>query len=99
MKILSVCAIGGALSATSASAVEFEKAVRLKAGGETIQLEQPGYAAPSLADIDGDGKKELLVGQFRDGKIRVYPSEGGTKFGKGEWLQAGGKAAKVPGVW
>ena len=81
------------------SAAEFEPPVRLKAGGVPIRVEAPGYAAPCLADVDGDGKLDLLVGQFNGGKIRVFKGLGGGKFAAGAWLQAGGKVAEVPGVW
>jgi hypothetical protein len=64
-----------------------------------IRVEAPGYACPCLADLDGDGKPELLVGQFNKGKIQVFKHLGGTKFAKGSWLQAEGKDAEVPGVW
>lgn len=71
----------------------------LKADGVAIRVESPGYAAPCWADVDGDGKMDLLVGQFRQGKIQVFKGLGGGKFGKGDWLQAEGKVAEVPGVW
>jgi hypothetical protein len=87
------------LSVGVVGAVEFEEPVRLKAGGAFVRVESPGYAAPCWADIDRDGKKDLLVGQFRDGRIRVFKGLGGDKFGSGEWLKAGGKVAMVPGVW
>ena len=69
-------------------AVEFERCVRLQGGNEPVRVESPGYAAPCWADVDGDGKKDLLVGQFHDGKLA-----------EGSWLKAGGKIAQVPGVW
>jgi hypothetical protein len=80
-------------------ATEFQPPVLLKAGGVAIRVESPGYAAPCWADIDGDGKKDLLVGQFRQGKIRVFKNLGAGKLAPGVWLQAGGQAAEVPGVW
>lgn len=80
-------------------AAEFERPVRLKADGVAIRVESPGYAAPCWADIDGDGKKDLLVGQFSKGKIQAFKSLGGGKFVKGTWLQAEGQVAEVPGVW
>ena len=78
---------------------EFEAPVRLKAGGVPIRVEAPGYAAPCWVDVDGDGKKDLVVGQFRDGKMKVYKNLGKGKFAEGVWLQAEGKDAEVPGVW
>jgi hypothetical protein len=80
-------------------AAEFEAPVRLKAGGVPIRVEAPGYAAPSLADVDGDGKMDVLVGQFNLGKIQVFKGLGEGKFARGKWLQAEGKDAEVPGVW
>ena len=77
----------------------FAEPVRLKGGDEYIRTEQPGYAAPCWYDVDGDGKPDLAVGQFNDGKIKVYQGLGGGKLGKGEWLQAGGNDAEIPGVW
>ena len=81
----------------------FAEPVRLRAGDSYVKTESPGYASPCLADVDGDGTAELLVGQFKDGKIRVYePVAGdktGTRFDEGRWLEAGGETAKVPGVW
>jgi hypothetical protein len=95
------CSLGAGvlLAATVSSAVEFDKPVRLKGGDEFVRVESPGYAAPCWDDIDGDGKKDLLVGQFKDGKIRVFKGLGGEKLARGEWLKAEGKVAKVPGVW
>ena len=84
---------------TVSAGVEFEKPVRLLGGGEPIKVEAPGYASPCLADLDGDGKKDLLVGQFRKGKIKVYPGLGDGKFGVGDWLKVDGEVAEVPGVW
>jgi len=81
------------------SAAEFAAPVRLEADGKPVRVESPGYAAPCWADIDGDGKKDLLVGQFSQGKIRIFKNLGGGKLAAGQWLQAEGKVAEVPGVW
>lgn len=86
-------------SITAATAVEFQNPVRLTAGNGPVRVESPGYAAPCWADIDGDGRKDLLVGQFKEGKIRVFKGLGGTRLAAGEWLKAEGKVATVPGVW
>lgn len=68
-------------------------------GGEPVRVESPGYAAPCWADVNGDGHKDLLVGQFRGGKIKVYPGDGQGGLGEGEFLKAGNEVASVPGVW
>jgi hypothetical protein len=81
------------------SAAEFKPPVRLTADGVSVRVESPGYAAPCWADIDGDGKKDLLVGQFSGGKIRIYKNLGDGKLAAGDWLQAEGTVAEVPGVW
>ncbi len=81
------------------SAAEFERPVRLEADGVAVRVESPGYAAPCWADVDGDGQKDLLVGQFHKGKIRVFKNLGEGKLAAGVWLQAEGQVAEVPGVW
>ena len=85
--------------ARAIKASEFEAPVMVKAGDKAVRVESPGYAAPCWADVDRDGKKDLLVGQFNDGKIQVYRNLGDGQFAEGTWLQAGGGVATVPGVW
>ncbi|MEX0677259.1 MAG: VCBS repeat-containing protein [Pirellulales bacterium] len=80
-------------------AAEFESPLRLEAAGAAVRVESPGYAAPCWADIDGDGKKDLLVGQFNQGKIRIFKNLGDGKLAAGDWLKAEGDVAEVPGVW
>ena len=77
----------------------FEAPVRMKAGDSFVQVEAPGYAAPCWHDVDGDGLGDLVVGQFNDGKLKVYRGLGEGKLAAGEWLKAAGEVAQVPGVW
>jgi hypothetical protein len=99
MKQLLLAAFTSLGGAALCVAAEFDRPVRLEAGGAAVRVESPGYAAPCWADIDGDGKKDLLVGQFNGGKIRVFKNLGEGKLAAGAWLQAQGQAAEVPGVW
>lgn len=80
-------------------AADFQPPFRLEADGKPVRVESPGYAAPCWDDVDGDGKKDLLVGQFSQGKIRLYKNLGGGKLAAGAWLKADGVDAEIPGVW
>lgn len=78
---------------------QFAPPVRFTAGREPVKVEAPGYAAPTWADVDRDGKKDLVVGQFNGGKMRVFKNLGKGKLDAGKWLEAEGDVAEVPGVW
>lgn len=92
-------AVAVVAAVSAAQAVEFNKPIQLKGGDAAVRVESPGYAAPCWADIDNDGLKDLLVGQFRKGKIHVFRNLGDNKLAKGQWLMADNKVAEVPGVW
>jgi hypothetical protein len=62
--------------------------VAVLAAGKPIDVEV-GHAAPFFADLLGAGKPQLLVGQFGDGKLRIYRNTGTAKaprFDKFEWF-------------
>ncbi len=72
--------------------------VRIEAGGKPIDT-ATGHAAPFVCDWDGDGVKDLLVGQFGDGILTIYRNEGtnaAPKLAAGVKFQAGGKDGTVP---
>jgi hypothetical protein len=72
--------------------------VRIEAGGAPIQV-GIGHAAPFVVDLDRDGRKDLVVGQFEGGKARVYRNAGtnaAPRFTEFSWLEAGGAVACVP---
>jgi hypothetical protein len=58
-----------------------------------------GHAAPFVADLKGDGRLTLLVGQFGEGRLRLYPNVGtrnNPRFEKFEWFTVDGKVVSVP---
>ena len=67
------------------------------ANGQVIKVDV-GHAAPIFVDFDGDNLPDLLVGQFGEGKLRIYKNIGTRtepQFDKFEYFQAGGKEATV----
>ncbi|MBI1918136.1 MAG: hypothetical protein HYS12_25880 [Planctomycetes bacterium] len=79
-------------------APELAPPIKLTAGSKPIDVDV-GHAAPCVADLKGDGKPCLLVGQFGEGKLRVYPNLGTPaepRFDQFEWFRAGGKLGTVP---
>jgi hypothetical protein len=57
-----------------------------------------GHSSPWVEDIDSDGRRDLIVGDF-SGLFKLYRNEGTTKqprYAKAVNLQAGGVDAKVP---
>ncbi len=52
---------------------ELAPPVRLQAQGEFIQTH---HAAPFVVDWDGDGRLDLLVGEFTPGGLRIYRNVG-----------------------
>ena len=73
--------------------------VKIEAGGKALDVGRDGHAAPLFADFDGDRVRDMLVGQFDQGRIRVYRNEGTNaqpRFGRWDWLLADGKPLSVP---
>jgi hypothetical protein len=91
--------LGALAGGAACSAAEFQAPTRFSGGGQPVRVESPGYAAPCWADIDGDGKKDLLVGQFNKGKVMVYKNLGDGSYAAGAWLKAEGSDVEIPGVW
>ena len=64
-----------ALTFQTQTASDLEAPFRAEAGGEAIDVDV-GFSAPCFADIDGDGLNDLLVGQFGEGRLRIYRNTG-----------------------
>lgn len=52
----------------------FAAPYNLECAGVTIDVDY--YGAPCVVDWDGDGLKDLIMGQFYYGNIRFYQNEG-----------------------
>lgn len=78
-----------------------EPPIRLVADGEPIdigQLSDIAHAGPEVADVDGDGDRDLLVGDF-PGYFWFFENTGSERepvYASRGQLQAGGEAAKTP---
>ena len=76
---------------------KLKQGVKLTAAGEPIDVEV-GHLVPCVGDWNSDGKKDLLVGQFKTGAIRLYLNQGTDTepvFGDFSFLQAGGKQIRL----
>jgi hypothetical protein len=94
LAVLALAASPGTPQATA----ELADGVKLQVGGQPIDVEI-GHAAPCYTDFDGDGTKDLLVGQFGGGKLRIYKNSGTNtqpRFEGFTFFQAGGADATVP---
>ena len=81
----------------SSDSSTFEAGFKIAAGGKPIDVEI-GHLVPDLVDWNNDGKKDLVVGQFKEGAIRLYLNEGTDAkpvFGEFSLLAAGDKPIKL----
>jgi hypothetical protein len=92
------CMVAGILAVADPVASELAPPIQLRAGGHPINVDM-GHAAPFVADLKGDGNLVLLVGQFGEGKLRLYPNVGtrnNPKFDQFDWFRVDGKVVSVP---
>jgi hypothetical protein len=71
--------------------------VKVRAGGGILQVDG-GHLDPWVCDFDGDGKRDLLVGQFMPGKLRFYRNLGSNnrpRFDGFTYVKAAGRDAAV----
>ena len=93
-----IAGVAGLSVAANTLASELLPPFRVEANGGPIDVEI-GHSAPWVTDLNGDGKFDLLVGQFGEGKLRIYANKGTAtepKFEAFAWFQGGSADAKVP---
>ncbi len=73
-KFIGIVLINGLLITVYAQAPLFHAPDTIKANGVNIDVGY--YGSPYVYDWNGDGKKDLIVGQFTSGKIRFYTNIG-----------------------
>jgi len=82
----------------AAACAAMEPGVRLEAGGKAIDA-PIGHLVPCALDWNGDGKKDLVVGLFQGGKVRLYLNQGtdaAPVFRGFSCLQAGAADISLP---
>jgi len=106
--VLAVAAVSSGLLATTnlfagpSETYQFLDPIEISAGGVPIRTESPGYASPAMVDLDGDGLEDLIVGQFKGGKMLFCKNTGASgtpAFAESAWIETSGQPATVPGVW
>jgi len=81
----------------------FHPPVQVKVGGVALASQSPGYACPTMVDLDGDGLLDLVSGQFMKGKMMFLKNvgeKGKPKFENIDWVKGkNGQPLQVPGVF
>jgi hypothetical protein len=98
-RLLLLAPLAGLALLAAEPPAELATPVHLEAGGRPIDVERSGHAAPFVGDFDGDGLPDLLVGQYDNGRLRIYRNQGTKghpRFDAYTWFTAGGKIASVP---
>lgn len=76
---------------------KLQRGVKVEAAGKPIDI-KVGHLVPCVSDWNNDGRKDLVVGQFSKGAIRLYLNQGTDAepvFNNFSILQAGGKPIRL----
>ncbi|MCK5147256.1 hypothetical protein KAR48_10905 [bacterium] len=96
----SICLIGFLFSLSCLHGQTFHEPVNIQADGIAISIDM-GHLVPCVADWNNDGLNDLIVGQFADGKIRLYLNSGSSKealFKNFDYIKAGGAEISLPSL-
>jgi hypothetical protein len=96
-KYMAILLFSGLLLMMHGQAPAFENGEFLYDGALIIDVGY--YGSPFMYDWNGDGKKDLIAGQFTNGNIRYYENVGEDNdpvFGGFTYLQAGGSFIALP---
>jgi hypothetical protein len=100
MNALSVFASMLVLSAPAGEiSNELRPPVPVLVDGKPLDVGREGHSAPFVGDFDGDGRCDLLVGQYHEGRLRIYRNHGDNarpRFQEFTWFQANGKLGRIP---
>jgi hypothetical protein len=98
---LAVIAIGGTVHPTpSGTGPKTDKPRGFHPPEVILDGSEYGRLCPNFADIDGDGKIDLLVGSWL-GRLLVFPNKGTTarpEYAKPTWLDKTVASANLSGV-
>jgi len=76
----------------------FHPGVIIKINGEPLNV-KTGHSVPTVADWNNDGKKDLITGQFHQGRILLLLNRGtdaNPVFTNYKLMEAGGSQIKLP---
>jgi hypothetical protein len=99
MKKISCAAMVACAFVASAAEPSFKTGVKLNVGDKPIAFEV-GHLVPAVADWNGDGKKDLIVGHFmdKDGNVKLFINTGSDAapvFEKEQSLMADNKPIRL----
>src|SRR4051794_7533692 len=79
-------------------APELASPIQILVGTKPLDVEREGHSAPEVGDFNGDGLRDLLVGQYDQGRLRIYLNTGtnqAPRFDDFAWFVAGDEPGRV----
>jgi hypothetical protein len=95
-RIIGIIIISGLFLAVNAQTPTFFSPESLRSSGSIIDV--TWYGSPVVYDWDGDGRKDIVTGQYSGGYVRFYRNTGtnnNPSFSGFSYLQADGRNISV----